>query len=302
MDVLVTGGAGYIGSDLVEKLNASEGVKKIYVLDNLSRSPLSFFIGCQKLEKVTFIRGDILDSYVLSKVLKKVEIVFHLAGYVSFPYSYAQNVQYEQINQWGTLNIVRCIQQMDHIKRFVYLSSASVYGLRGQVDLRDNPNPTNAYGKSKLEGEKFVNLLENQCQVSIVRSANVFGFNPSFRMDSVLNNFIFHALVDKKIIIYGNGTQKRPFVSLQKVVEELLLTLSTQEHIRKGFAVEFNADLNEIKDWLIQRHLPDLEYTYLNPSIEYEEQSIKGLNSLEEELSQLDEVFMDFRTNLRVQK
>ena len=300
MDILVTGGAGYIGSNLVEKLNASEKVGEIYVLDNLSRSPLSFFIGSPKLEKVSFIQGDILDAYALNKVLAKVETVCHLAGYVSFPYNYAQNVQYEQINQWGTLNLVRCVQQTKNIKHFVYLSSASVYGLRGQVNLNEDPKPTNAYGKSKLEGEKFVRLLEAHCNVSLVRSANVYGFNTSFRMDSVLNNFIFHGIVDNKILIYGNGTQKRPFVSLKKVVEELVQIVETK-NIPHSFAVEFNADLNEIKNWLIERHLPELEYTYINPSIEYEEQFIEGYGSLKLEMTNLDEEFLKFKVNIRVQ-
>src|SRR5690606_24501870 len=148
----------------------------------------------------------------------------------------------------------------------------------------------------------FVQLLQNSCEVSIVRSANVYGFSPNFRIDSVLNNFIFHAIVDKKILIYGDGTQKRPFVSLQKVVDELLLTVTTQNHVLKRFAVEFNANLNEIKDWLIQRHLPDLEYTYLNPNITYDDQSIKGCGSLADALSQLDQVFKDFQANLRIRK
>lgn len=302
MNVLVTGGAGYIGSSLVEQLNASEKVKAIYVLDNLSRSPLSFFIGKEKLSKVNFINGDILDSYTLDKVLGKVDVVYHLAAYVSNPYNYAQNVQYEQINQWGTLNLVRCIQQSKHkIQQLVYLSSASVYGLRGKVNLDEEPYPTNAYGKSKLEAEKFVCLLENQCKVNIVRSANVYGFNPCFRADSVLNHFIFHGIVDHKILIYGNGTQKRPFVSLQQIVSQLLNTLNNDTKLCT-FGVKFNADLNEIKDWLVNSHLPELEFTHLNPGISYEEQFIEGLVPLQEEINNLNQEFLNFKENIRIQK
>lgn len=302
MKVLVTGGAGYIGSSLVEKLNNEEGMERVYVLDNLSRSPLAFFLGSQVLSKVSFVKGDILDSYLLESLVKKVDVVFHLAGYVSFPYNYTQNVQYEQINQWGTLNLVRSVQQSKKIKQIIYLSSASVYGLRGDVNIEEKPQPTNAYGKSKLAGEKYVQLLKDKCQVNIVRSANVFGFNNNFRQDSVLNNFIFQALVDKKILIYGDGSQQRPFVSLETCVQQLLNIYRTQfdgKNTKTSNAISFNADLNEIKNWLL-KHIPDMEYTYINQNIEYNGQFIKGINSLNNVEQELDEVFDKFQKNIRI--
>lgn len=300
MKILVTGGAGYIGTTLVEQLNAREDVNAIYVLDNLSRVPLSFFLGREKLSKVRFIKGDILDSYVLDELIGKVDVIYHLAAFVLSPYSYEQNVQYEQINRWGTLNIVRCIQQSKHrISRFIYLSSASVYGLHGLVHFGDEPNPTNAYGQSKWEGEKFVQLLEGYCAVHILRAANVYGFNPSFREDSVLNHFIFHGIVHNKILVYGDGHQSRPFVPLGDVVSALLALLAVAGST-VSFAALFNASLNEIKDWLLERHLPDMEYTYLNPGISYEQQFIEGLKTLSDITPLLDKEFETFRENIRI--
>lgn len=300
MKILVTGGAGYIGTTLVEQLNTREEVSEIYVLDNLSRVPLSFFLGKEKLTKVRFIKGDILDSYVLDALIEKVDVVYHLAAFVLSPYSYEQNVQYEQINRWGTLNIVRCIQQAKHkISRFIYLSSASVYGLHGRVSFQNEPNPTNAYGQSKLEGEKFAGLLEGHCAVHILRAANVFGFNPSFREDSVLNHFIFHGIVHNKILVYGAGSQSRPFVPLEEAVAALINLLDTAGST-VGNAALFNADLNDIKDWLLARHLPDMEYTYLNPAIRYEQQFVEGLKTLSDVSSLLDKAFELFRENIRI--
>lgn len=300
MKILVTGGAGYIGTSLVEQLNAHEDVSEIYVLDNLSRVPLSFFLGTEKWTKVRFIKGDILDSYILEDIIAKVDVVYHLAAFVLSPYNYEQNVQYEQINRWGTLNIVRCIQQAEHkIKRFIYLSSASVYGLHGRVNFQDEPNPTNAYGKSKLEGEKFVQLLKDYCPIHILRAANVFGFNPSFREDSVLNHFIFHGIVHNKILIYGDGSQLRPFVPLPDVVQALLDFLNMQDSTITNAAL-FNSNLNEIKDWLLANHLPDMEYTYLNPAIRYEQQLVEGLKTLSDVSPLLDKAFEVFRENIRI--
>ncbi|HET8573277.1 MAG TPA: NAD(P)-dependent oxidoreductase [Edaphocola sp.] len=300
MKILVTGGAGYIGTTLVEQLNAREDVAMIYVLDNLSRAPLSFFLGREKLTKIRFVKGDILDSYVLDELVRQVDVIYHLAAFVLSPYSYEQNVQYEQINRWGTLNIVRCIQQSKHkIGRFIYLSSASVYGLHGRVHFQDEPNPTNAYGRSKWEGEQFARLLEGHCTVHILRAANVFGFNPSFREDSVLNHFIFHGIVHNKILIYGDGHQSRPFVPLADVVNALLALLDIPKST-VSYAALFNASLNEIKDWLLANHLPDMEYTYLNPAISYEQQFVEGLKPLSNITPHLDKEFETFRENIRI--
>ena len=300
MKILVTGGAGYIGTSLVEQLNNQKKVSEIYVLDNLSRAPLSFFLGKEKLTKVKFIKGDILDTYVLGDLIEQVDVIYHLAAYVLSPFSYEQNVQFEQINRWGTLNLVRAVQQSKHkIERFIYLSSASVYGLRGSVNFQDAPHPSNAYGQSKYEGEKFAQLLKGYCRVNILRSANVFGFNPSFRENSVLNHFIFDSIVYNRILIYGDGNQFRPFVSLADVIKALLGLLETPESTVSD-AASFNANLNEIKDWLLENHVQDLEYTYLNPAISYEQQFIEGLKTLSDVMPHLDKEFETFRENIRI--
>ena len=303
MKVLVTGGAGYIGSSLVEELNDLPHISSIIVFDNLSRSPLAFFIGRKKLQKVKFIKGDILDGYALDQVVSGVDVVYHLAGYVMSPFSYAQNILYEQINQWGTLNLVRCIQNNGRqLKKFIYLSSTAVFGLRGLVDESLEPEPTNAYGNSKLTGEKFAALLNEICPVSIIRSANVFGFNPSFRLDSVLNNFIFHGVVDNKILIYGNGLQSRPFISLNELITHLLAEAAQEiPHRRTPVCLmQFNANMGEIKDWLLQNHLPDLEYTYVNRNLNYEGQLWGNLPAVTTMYPSLDQVFADFKNNLKV--
>jgi UDP-glucose 4-epimerase len=301
LNILVTGGAGYIGSSLVERLNELEEVEKIYVLDNLSRSPLAFFLGKQKLAKAEFVKGDILDSHLLDELVEKVDVIYHLAGYVLSPYNYAQNVQYEQINRWGTLNLVRCVQRAANtIERFVYLSSLSVHGLRGKVNLTDEPQPTNAYGKSKLAAEKFVHLLEDRCKVNIIRSANVFGFNNSFRSDSVLNKFIFHGIVEHKILIYGDGSQQRPFVSLDQAAGDLLNLHFNDSSDRISNSIGFNADLVELKNWLVENHLPGLEYSFVNRNIDYEGQFIEGAKNMKEEKDILDRAFNQFKDQIRI--
>ena len=304
MNILVTGGAGYIGSSLIEDLNELPDVETIYVLDNLSRTPLAFFLGNKVLSKVSFIKGDILDSYILEKIIDKVEIVYHLAGFVLSPYNDAQNILYEQINQWGTLNLVRCIQQSSHkIEKFIYLSSASVYGLRGVINVNDEPAPTNNYGKSKLAGEKYVRLLESNCEVHIIRCANVFGFNSCLRTNSALNNFIFHGILERKIKIYGDGSQQRPHISLEQITRKLTqYALSEKKENSIELAIGFCASLNELKDWLIEYHIPDLEFTFISWNAYYEGQSFEMNVNHTQKIELLNEVFSHFKNNIRIRK
>jgi UDP-glucose 4-epimerase len=302
LKVLVTGGAGYIGQSLINDLQQLEEVKEVKVLDNLKTSCHNFFIGTHKLTKAKFIKGDILNYDLLHKLVEDVDAIFHLAGTTSHAYTYAQNIQYEQINQWGTLNLVRAIQDNSkNLKKIYYLSSMSVFGLRPNVDISNSiAQPTNAYGKSKLEGEKYMSLLKNDFEVGIIRSANVFGFNQGFRNDSVLNNFIFNGIVYNKILIYGDGTQFRPFVSLEKLVEVLCNLLKQQLKLGLSFKhiVDFNATMNDIKDELL-KYLPDLEYTYLNTNLKYDGQSIEGIPQLEEKQSLFEEAYENFNANIR---
>lgn len=300
MNILITGGSGYVGTSLIEKLNALDNIKNIFVFDNLSSSLIGFFLGETNLSKVKFIKGDILDSYALESIINNVNVIYHLAAYVSFPYNHQQNMQYDQINKWGTLNLVRCVQNTNNsVHKFVYLSSSSVYGLNENVDFSDEPMPSNAYGKSKFAAEKYVRLLESEMKVEIVRAANIFGFNYNLRLDSVLNNFIFNGLVHKKILIYGSGDQKRPYASLNNLVEFLAGSITENTKPSLHDFAEFNASLNEIKDWLV-RLVPNIEYTYVNQNMLYEGQSLKNIGSFTDYSDSLNNEFEIFKKNIRV--
>ena len=199
MIVLVTGGAGYVGNSLVPLLNEQETIKKIIVYDNLSRGELNFFFGQGELTKVSFVKGDILDPYKLQQTLEDVDVVIHLAAFVSQPFNHHQNMSYEQVNRWGTLSLVRCLEKALKIKKLCYLSSASVYGFRDDIEISDEPSPGNAYSQSKLEGEKYISLLEDKIDTCVLRAGNIFGFNSCIGLEGVINVFFFDALVKNEI-------------------------------------------------------------------------------------------------------
>jgi len=269
MKVLITGGAGYIGYTLCRMLDNIDEVSQIVVYDNLLKSNYNFFGGRKKIGKLKFIKGDILDPITLNQELHDVHTVFHLAAKVSFPFNHEQNLQFEQINKWGTANLYRCLRD-SNVHKVIYVSSSAIYGFKQIPDENTEPVPENNYGQSKLDGEKYVSILENMDkQVYIARSANVFGYNPCLRMDSVINKFIFNAQVYKKINIYGDGKQNRPFISLGTVCRNLIDFMLG--HYKPGTynLVEFNLNMNEICD-VIRKLDPDTEYIRVNQHLCFE--------------------------------
>ena len=121
MRVLVTGGAGYIGSALIQELASYKGISEIVIYDNLSRGHLGLFLGDQKIEgvRISFVFGDVLDGRKLKSTLKGIDIVYHLAANVTSPYADQNPQQFEQINHWGTAELVRAIDQ-SNVKRLIY--------------------------------------------------------------------------------------------------------------------------------------------------------------------------------------
>jgi UDP-glucose 4-epimerase len=267
MKVLITGGAGYIGYSLVEALEANEQVTSILVYDNLHQLKPHFFLSGSKMPKTRFIKGDILDQFELQKALKDVDIVIHLAAYVTLPYSHYDNFKYEQTNQYGCGVLYNLLKEQPP-KRLIYMSSAAVYGFSKDSSETSIPEPTNAYGVSKYQGEKYLQLLSGQSEVYTLRCANIYGCNPVVRLDTVVNNFIFESLLYNKIKIHGNGNQMRPFIGLKTVVAEVE-KMVTGQYKQPGIynLVENNLSLNDIRDILIGLK-PNLEFTYLATATE----------------------------------
>ena len=156
MNVLVTGGAGYIGTELVSLLVSNPSIDKVIVYDNLSRMNYNLFLGLklQKHPKLSFVKGELLDSRSLRKVLKGIDVVYHLAAKVTTPFDSSDSHVYEQVNHWGTAELVYAVEE-SNVKRFIYTSSSGVYGSSsGAVDESTIPNPKTFYAISKLRGEE----------------------------------------------------------------------------------------------------------------------------------------------------
>jgi UDP-glucose 4-epimerase len=221
---LVTGGAGFIGSNLVEHLvGASFEVK---VLDNLSSGFL------QNLEAVweyiDFKEGDVRDMTTLKQIMSEVEVVFHQAALVSVPQSIEDPIETVMVNDLGTLNVLEAARHSG-VRRVVFASSCAVYGDLPQLPKKEemDTKPLSPYAASKLHGETYARLygdlygLETVC----LRYFNVYGprQDPSSPYSGVISIFMDNAARGETSTIFGDGEQYRDFVYVADVVQANLL-------------------------------------------------------------------------------
>lgn len=228
--VLVTGGAGFIGSHLVDTLVA-EGCD-VVVLDDLSSGSLSNLEHVK--DKITFYKGDIQDQKILMEAAKNCEVIFHQAAMVSVTKTVANPVDSAFINDIGTL-IVLDAGRKNKVKRVVLASSSAVYGDDPLLPKHENMplKPMSPYAVQKLTGELNARIyydlygLETVC----LRYFNVYGprQDPSSPYSGVISIFMTKAVSKKPPVIYGDGKQYRDFVFVKDVVKANLLAATEDD-------------------------------------------------------------------------
>ena len=267
MKVLITGGAGYVGYALVRQLMFAPEVSEIIIYDNLSRRNYAFFDHQKFVEKpVRFVHGDILDGRKLNQTLKGVEVVYHLAAKVTTPFADMDAHSFDQINHWGTAQVAYAAEQQA-VKHLIYVSSVSVYGdSDAPVDESSTPNPQSYYGIAKLAGEEQVLRLRDKMQVHVIRSGNVYGYNPAYRIDAVINRFVFEAHFEGRVSIQGTGEQQRAFIHVDKLGAGLRQLLSIPVDSGTYNLAEHNFSINDILLSLKVLY-PELETINVNPNM-----------------------------------
>lgn len=282
MNILITGGAGYIGTELAHALTENGKVSHVKIYDNLARENYNLFIEEDfNSKKISFIHGDILDGRKLEKALDGIDIVFHLAAKVTTPYADQELHQYEQVNHWGTTELVSKIRNST-VSKVVYLSSASVYGFSDKpFDEESTIRPTNHYGITKKRAENEIGLLQDEKEVNIVRSANVFGYSRSMRFDSVINRFMFDANFKKKINVFGDGRQYRAFVTISYLTHLLNNLIFDDSFPPLVNAVEYNFSINEIIFEYLKKVYPGTEVLYVNQELPTKSILLKTLYAID---------------------
>jgi UDP-glucose 4-epimerase len=267
MRVLVTGGAGYVGTELVAALARRSDVAEIVIYDNLSLGNRNFFLFApldrsDGSPKIRFVRGELLDSRSLGAALEGVDVVYHLAAKVTTPFANEEFHGFDQVNHWGTAELSYIVEERS-IERVIYLSSTAVYGAtREEAAPHTIPTPRTTYGLSKFQGERMLERLGGRVALYVLRCGNVYGYSPAMRFDAVINRHVFEAHFGGRITIHGSGQQHRPFVHVDNVAHVLQACLDALA-VGTYDLVERNLSILEVSHHL-RRLYPDLEMLFVN--------------------------------------
>ncbi len=289
MKVLITGGTGYVGTKLVKHLIGLPEIEKIIVYDNLSKGHYNFFLGntYDNASKIQSVRGDILDTRQLKKLIKDVDVVVHLAAIVTTPFANTDPHFYEQVNHWGTAEVVYSAEESD-ISKFIYLSSTSVYGASEQIaDETTTPAPSTFYGISKLRGEEHVNRLSEKKTAINIRGGNVYGYSKSMRFDAVINRFMFDANFSNRIQINGNGKQSRAFIHVDYLCSALAQVVTKDVVSGTYNLVDKNLQILDIVD-VLKEIYPSLEFLFTNQHMNLRELKISSDSKLFDQIDRFE--------------
>lgn len=267
MKVLVTGGAGFIGSHLVDKL--VEGGSEVRVLDDLSSGQLEIIEDNVVGNRVEFVEGSVLDRKVVARAVRNVDAVVHLAAIVSVPLSVLNPQWTYEVNVYGTKVLLdQCV--VNRVGSFVFASSCAVYGEASYVPI-DEVHPTDPlspYAEAKLAAEQM--CIKGYCReglrTSVLRLFNAYGLRQANNgYAGVISCFAERLTKGMPITIYGDGLQTRDFVHVSDVVQAVWLSLNKSDskgvfNIASGRPVR----IRELAD--IMAKLLDLE----RPSIAFE--------------------------------
>ncbi len=227
MKVVVTGGAGFIGSHVVEFYHRKA---KVVVLDNLRSGHRSNLDGL----KCEVIEGSILDSAAVAQAVEGADYIFHLAAMVSVPESMAKPAETVDLNVRGLLNVLEAGKNAG-VKKLVFASSAAVYGENPLQPKEETmaPDPRSPYAITKLDGEYYCGLYarEGWLPTACLRFFNVFGprQDPGSAYAAAVPIFLSHARNNEPITIYGDGGQTRDFIFVKDIVGALAFAAGKPE-------------------------------------------------------------------------
>ena len=216
MRILVTGGAGFIGSHIVEYF---QGKAEIRVLDNLRSGHRENLNGFD----VDFRLGDICDRKAVDEAMEGVDYVFHLAAMISVPESMTKIAECIQINDLGMLNVLESAAAHG-VKKLCFSTSAAIYGDNPVMPKVETmfPEPKSPYAITKLDGEYYCNMFtkEGKLQTACLRYFNVFGprQDPKSAYAAAVPIFIAKALANEDLTIFGDGEQTRDFIFVKDIV------------------------------------------------------------------------------------
>lgn len=265
--VVITGGAGFIGSNLAEEV-AKDNV--VIIIDDISTGKIENIKDLIKKENVNFVKGSITDLNILQRTFRNVDYVFHQAAIPSVPRSVKDPITTNEVNVKGTLNVLIASRD-NNVKKVVYASSSSVYGDTPELPKRENmkTNPLSPYAITKLTGEYYCEIFSEIYGLSTIslRYFNVFGpkQDPLSEYAAVIPKFIKRVLENKPPIIYGDGEQTRDFTFVKDVVRANILAAESKENGVFNIASGKRITINELAKKIMEILEKDMEPIYENP-------------------------------------
>jgi len=239
-NILVTGGAGFIGSHLIDKL--LERNNHVRVIDNLK---FGNKISLQSITKVEFYKGDITNKNLMSKIMKDINIIFHLAANVGVDVVSREPLETMITDAIGVRNIVD-IGNKEGVEKIIFASSSMVYDkdIDTPIDEETRVSPTNCYSVGKLFVETYLmeNFKQKGCPVTILRLFNVYGPRQDERM--VIPRFFKAAINNAPLKVYGDGKQIRDFTYVEDVTEAFIAAAECQRTDGKIYNISKGTEIS----------------------------------------------------------
>jgi UDP-glucose 4-epimerase len=266
--ILVTGGAGFIGRHLVNRL-LQLGNYHITVVDDLSNSDSG-----KISEKTTFYQQDIRNKKEVARIIEceKIECCIHLAARISVVKSTVDPEDTLSVNVDGTLALLEACSE--RVKTFIFASSAAVYGPPKGLPISENHplEPASIYGASKVAGEALVSAFKNSNKIPkavILRFFNVYGRDQRPEYAGVITKFLEYISKGKTPVIFGDGNQTRDFISVDDIVEAVILAINSKKSGLFNVGTGKPVSVNQLARLMLQINGSDLLPSY-RPSISSE--------------------------------
>jgi UDP-glucose 4-epimerase len=254
MKYIVTGGAGFIGSHIVEELSKQK--HEVVIVDNLFSGKMENVAPFLEKENVILVNGSITDLALLKKTFEGADGIFHDAAIASVPYSVAHPLETHDVNVSGTLNVLIAARDCG-VKNVVFASSAAVYGDSPELPKREDriPETLSPYAVTKLAGEYYCSVFSRLYGVRCVslRYFNVFGprQDPSSPYSGVISKFIANTLSHQPLVVFGDGRQTRDFVYVKNVVQANIRAMESKEQGVFNIACGKQINLIELADIIV---------------------------------------------------
>jgi len=285
-NVVVTGGAGFIGSNLVRALL---GENEVIVIDDLSTGNLENIRDIIDDQSIMFVKGSVTDLDLLQETFKNVDYVFHEAAIPSVPRSVKDPIKSNYANVNGTLNVLVAARD-NVVEKVVYASSSSAYGdtpvLPKKEDMK--PTPLSPYAVSKLVGEYYCQVFAEVYRLSTVslRYFNVYGpwQDPASEYAAVIPRFISRVLNGESPVIFGDGSQTRDFTFVRDAVNANILAAKSTATGVFNIAGGRRISINELAQLVMRIIGKDIDVVYDDPQPGDIMHSLADISKAKEEL------------------